>query len=110
MAKQFTMTLGADLQGNPANIVEGDLVAPTAADEITIAIGDTVGIHRCVEINNGWKFLWNGVRDRGLLNTQFVGAVLLTGVDIDDMGEANRRTSSTPADFGDNDEIGRAHV
>jgi hypothetical protein len=74
-----------------------------AVDDNGIAVyqGATVADYRQVEIINAWKFLWNGVRDRNIMQ-QFAG-VIYSGVDAEHIDENSRRTSATFGDFGDND-------
>lgn len=103
MAKHFTLTMLPGQQGWKPAVVETDLVAPVDPNDIAISFGDAVEEHRAVEIMNGWEWLWGGVRDRGLLNEQFVGAVLLTGAPINSLVDASRKTSSTGGDFDEND-------
>jgi len=103
MAKNYTLTMLPNMQGWKPEIVAADLVAPVGANNISVSYGDDVEPHRQVEIINGWKWLWHGVRDRNLLNSQFVGAILLTGAPINSLVEASRKTSSTGGDFDDND-------
>lgn len=104
MPKQYTLTMLPGMQGWKPEIVAADVVSPPGPGEIKIAYGATVQPHRQLEIINGWAWLWSGVRDRGLLNEQFVGAVLFTGAPIDSLTAENRKTSSTIGDF-DPDEV-----
>lgn len=103
MAKQFTMDILAKNGPDKLGIVETDAVVDPGPAEIAIGFGDSVPEHRALEIINGWKWLWNGVRDRGLLDDQFSGALLITGAQIDSITESNRRTSSTVGDFAADD-------
>lgn len=73
------------------------------ASSIAIYTGATVGDNRQVETVNAWQMLVNGLRDRNILQT--FGGVVYSGVDIDDISEANRRTIGTIASFTDNDVI-----
>jgi hypothetical protein len=68
---------------------------------IGATVGTTVSEARQVEIINAWRFLWNGIRDRNIMQ-QFAG-VVYSGVDIDNISFASRRTSATFGDFGVND-------
>ena len=94
MAKQFTMVMLPDRQGSKITVSEQAIVALPAADEIILARGDLVHPARQLEIMNGWKWLWHGVRDRNLLDVQFLGAILVTSVSIESITEEDRRTSS----------------
>ena len=103
MAKQFTMDILAKNGSDKLSVVETDVLAAPGPSEIVIAIGDTVPEHRALEIMNGWEFLYEGIRDRGLLDDQFSGAILISGASVDSLTENNRRTSSTIGDFNDDD-------
>lgn len=107
MAKQWTMQVLAG--GRPSPNRAGAAYVPTgvavAADSISLYIGDTVSPARQVEIVDGWKWLYQGVRDRNLLDAQFKGAVLYTASDINKMTTADRRTSSDLVTYTDNDVI-----
>jgi hypothetical protein len=74
-----------------------------AVDDNGIAVyaGATVADYRQIEIINAWRFLWNGVRDRNIMQ-QFAG-VIYSGVDVEHIDENARTTSATFGDFGDND-------
>lgn len=103
MAKQFSVDVVTKQHADKLEIVETDVVADPGPNFISIAFGDDVPEHRAVEILNAWRWLWNGVRDRGLLDAQFVGAILITGVGIDHLNVTDRRTSSTVGDFATDD-------
>jgi hypothetical protein len=79
------------------------VVDDVAANSIAIYTGATVSDQRQVETINAWRFLVNGMRDRNILQ-QFAG-IVYSGVDIDDISEASRRTDSVLANFTDNDII-----
>lgn len=75
--------------------VSTPIVLETPPDDISLYIGaNIVGTARGVEIVNAWRFLFNGIKDRNLLDDQFKGALLYTYVDINDITANNRRTSS----------------
>ena len=105
MAKQFAMQMLPDRQGwKPGTIVSvPDPVASVVSDQILIGYGPLVEPHRQLEMINGWKWLWAGVRDRNLLDDQFHGAILLTGAPINSLVDASRKTSSITDDFNDDD-------
>ena len=103
MAKQFTLVMLPSRQGFKPNTVVTEPVALPAADEIVIARGDLVHPSRGVEIINGWKWLWHGVRERNLLDVQFLGATLVTSVSIESITSLDRRTSSDLVSTTDTD-------
>lgn len=77
-------------------VVETGAVIEVPANSIAVYITEQVPLYRQLEIVTGWEMLWNGVRDRNLLDegNPFSGLVLYTAVDIDSTTEHNRRTSS----------------
>jgi len=59
-------------------------------------MGDDVGMHREVEINNGFRWLWNGIRDRDLLNPDLSDPTygpLYSAAPVDQLVEEFRLTS-----------------
>ena len=78
-------------------------IREVAANEVAVYFGSAVSVHRQVEILGAWEMLWNGVRDRNLLDNQFFGNTLYSGVSIDSITEANRRTASSVASFNADD-------
>ena len=94
---QGIITPGRQLQ----TITTSEVIDAVDDNGIAIYQGATVADYRQVEIINCWKFLWNGIRDRDIMQ-QFAG-VVYSGVDADQIGENARITSATFADFGDND-------
>ena len=72
-------------------------------DRVAIYALANVGLYRNLEMVSGWGFLWNGVRDRNLLDDQFSGAILYSGTNINKKGENDRRTSSLIASFDPED-------
>jgi hypothetical protein len=94
---QAIITPGRQLQ----SITTSGIVDAVDDNGIAVYAGATVATYRQVEIVNAWKFLWNGVRDRNILQ-QFAG-VIYSGVDVEHIDENSRSTSATFGDFGDND-------
>lgn len=90
---------------NKLNVTVSEVIVEVPANNIAIYAGDTVALYRQLEMVTGWNFLWNGIRDRALMDVQFDGSVLYTGTDIDKKGEFDRRTESVVASFTDNDII-----
>ena len=85
------------------SIVVSEVVVEVPSDNIAIYAGADVALYRQVEMVTGWNFLWNGIRDRNLMDVQFNGAILYTGTDIDKKSEFDRRTASAVVSFTDND-------
>ena len=90
---------------DPATIVVQDTIIAVPSDRIAVYIGDAVDPGRQNEIINGWKWLWAGVRDRGLLEdgNSFAGAILYTAASINSLTEYNRRTATDTGFFNDDD-------
>ena len=100
MARSYTITMQPNGQGFKPEITPSDAaLAPPGPNEMLIAYADGVATHRLLEIQNAWKWLWHGIRDRNLLDVQFVGSLLITGVPVDSITEQARKTSSTIGDF-----------
>jgi len=76
-----------------------------ADDEIAVYAGDTINWARQVEMLAAWKMLYDGIRDRNLLNvgSAWKGAALYTGVNVDSITSSNRRTHAALDVFDDND-------
>jgi len=71
MAKQITITVMPNRQADKRSCVASQAVGavlPAAPDNCVIYLGDDVAMHRKVEIHEGLRWLWNGIRDRDLLN------------------------------------------
>ena len=79
------------------------VVDAVEVNSIAVYTGATVSESRQVEIIDAWQMLVNGIRDRNLMQT--FGGIIYSGVDIDDISEASRRTDSVLANFTDNDVI-----
>jgi len=95
MTLQIHANLLDNRQVNKEDVVIEDVAAALPADgSLILYIGDTVAQYRQNEIMNGWKWLWNGLRDRSLVNISGgnIGA-LLSACDIDRLDEFNRKTS-----------------
>ena len=73
------------------------------ADRVAIYALANVPLYRQVEIVNAWQWLWNGVKDRNLLDVQFAGSTLYSGASVDNITASNRRTESTIASFDPED-------
>jgi hypothetical protein len=89
------------------NIVVTETLIAVPAGSIAIYAGTTVGLYRGVEMVSGWGFLWNGIRDRALLDQPapggFSGATVYSVTDIDKKGENDRRTAVAFATLTAND-------
>ena len=90
MAKQFTLTLSPNKQATKLDVVETAIVADPAANEVFVAIGDTVNTGRQVEAINAMKLLSEKVRESKVLDTG--GAVVVSAVDIDNINHTAIRT------------------
>jgi hypothetical protein len=101
MALFGTAEMVARREINRGSIVINTTLIEVVAENIAVYAGATVDLNRQVEINNAWRWLWNGIRDRNLMET--FGGVIYSGCDIDNISEAARLTSGVYATFGDND-------
>ena len=100
MARSYTITMLPNGQGFKPEITPSDAaLAPPGPNSLLVAYADGVATHRTLEIINGWKWLWHGVRDRNLLDVQFVGSLLITGAPVNQLVENFRKTSSNIGDF-----------
>ena len=89
------MNTTGDRQLIPSTITVVDGIATeVAADRIALYALDNVPTYRQLEIFTGWGFLYNGIRDRNLLDSQFAGSVLYSATNINKKGENDRRTAS----------------
>jgi len=102
MPLQVTGTIvGNEL--NLASIAVTTTPVEVAADEVAIYALAGVDLYRQNEIVNGWKWLFNGIRDRNLLDDQFNGVKCYSYSDINYLTEPDRRTSSALIDLGTDD-------
>jgi hypothetical protein len=95
MAFQFLMTFKGNSFSKQDVATSAVLSAP-AVNQIGIHIADAVDISRRNEITEGWRWLWNGVRDRALLDIQFRDLPLASGVPVNDISIPARKTASDP--------------
>ncbi|RKZ82446.1 MAG: hypothetical protein DRQ39_10710 [Gammaproteobacteria bacterium] len=86
-------------------IVMSDTAVAVPTGSVAIYTLSTVPTYRQLETVNGWRMLYNGIRDRNLLDVQFNGAVLYSGVSIDSTTENNRRTASEITSFNTDDVV-----
>lgn len=97
MSFEFAVTIDAAGGHDKNAIVASATLTVPAANEVKLHIADGVDVHRRVEILEGWKWLYSGVRDRALLDVQFKDQPLATGVPVDDISIPARKTASDPA-------------
>ena len=109
MTLMATAEVVSQKQIDPASVVVNATIVAVPVNNIAVYAGDTVNLARQVEIITGWKFLYNGIRDRNLINQgapgTFYGLPIYSGTDIDSKGEFDRRTESLVASFTANDII-----
>lgn len=94
MAKQWVMEFLPDGDGNKLQASYVAIGLETTANQISLYLGDDVPLYRQSEYKNAWKWLYEGVKSRNLLDGPFNGSLLYTAVDINAITIANRRTSS----------------
>ena len=95
MAKYITvdMAFGQDVDKRDFSV--GVISPKPVSDSIIVVIGDDVD-YRQVETLNALKWLWNGVRDRDLLDSGVSvpgNGQLVSACNIDAISPANRRTA-----------------
>ena len=105
MTLMATGEVVSNRQLDKRSVVLTEVIAEVPANNIAIYAGSAVALYRQLEMVTGWQFLWNGVRDRNLMDVQFNGSVLYSGTDIDKKGENDRRTESVVASFTNDDVI-----
>ena len=98
MAIQLRIPVLPDRQADKREITVATVAADVASGEVSVLIGGSVQPHRAVEILNGWRWLWNGIRDRDLLTiTNGTSGPIYSYAQIDRLTEENRRTTWTGA-------------
>ena len=105
MTLMATGEVVSNRQLKKTDVVITEVITEVPANNIAIYAGSEVALYRQLEMVTGWQFLWNGVRDRNLMDVQFNGFVLYSGTDIDKKGENDRRTESVVVSFTNNDVI-----
>ena len=104
MAKQWLMS-NYNNDGNKLDCTYVAVGAETAGSQISLYIGDAVPEYRQSEIKNAWKWLYEGIKSRNLLDDQFKGSLLYTAADINAITINNRRTSTELTPYTDTDVI-----
>jgi hypothetical protein len=101
MSIQWVATYTPALDSTKMDMAYVGTGAEVTANQVALYLGDTVPTYRQLEIIDGWRWLFQGIKERNLLDDgAFVGALLYTGSNINELMTAeNRRTSSTFADF-----------
>ena len=74
-------------------------------DRVAVYALANVPLHRQLEIVDAWYWLWNGVRDRNLLDSQFAGSKVYSGAPIDDLTIPGRKTASVISFFTADDVV-----
>ncbi len=105
MTLMVTGDVVSDRVLNKHTVVVTETIIAVPTNNMALYAGATVGLWRQLEMVTGWNFLWNGIRDRALMDVQFNGFILYSGTDIDKKGEFDRRTASDVISFTDNDII-----
>ena len=105
MPLQIVATYDAEAGLDRDSIVISDTPAELTANQIGVYALADVSLRRQNEIINGWKWLFDGVRERNLIDDggAFAGAVLYTYASIDSLTVGNRRTSSALIDLNADD-------
>ena len=99
MARRIKINVMPDRQADKRSCVASSTVgsvSPALPNECILLMGDDVAPHRDIEMINGWRWLWNGIRDRDLLNpdvSPVSNGPLYSAAPIDSLTEYNRLTS-----------------
>ncbi len=101
---QLTMTLNGG-EANKRAVVESATVSPPADNQIQLIMKDTVDFTRRVEALEGWRWLWRGLRERGILTggSGFEGSIVYTSCPIDSLTIPARKTQTSAAIMIDGD-------
>jgi hypothetical protein len=104
MSIQWVATYTPDLDSTKQDMAVVGTGADVTTNQVAIYVGDNVPLYRQVEMIEGWRWLFQGVAERNLLDegsgSAFPGSILYTGSTIDTlMSTTDRLTSSTFADF-----------
>ena len=75
------------------------------ANRVAVYALANVPMHRQLEIVDAWYWLWNGIRDRNLLDKQFAGSACYSGAPIDNLTIPGRKTASDVSFFGADDVV-----
>ena len=106
MARKWAGLYGLNQDGNKLDMTYeavGTVVAPI---EIAIYAGDNISLSRQAELVNGWQWLYQGIKERNLLDgAPWQGAVLYTGSNINFLTANDRRTESDLATLTEDDVI-----
>ena len=96
MAFEITAVIDAAGGHSKPDFTTSNVLSNPASNEVKIHIADGVDIFRRVEILEGWRWLWNGIRDRALLDVQFKDARITSAVPVNDISIEARKTASDP--------------
>jgi hypothetical protein len=100
MSIQWVATYTPSLDSTKMAMTYVPVGAAVTADQVAIYIGDSVPMYRQVEIIEGWRWLYQGVRERNLLDgPPWQGSPLYTGADISNMTANDRRTGADMTPF-----------
>lgn len=104
---KLTVTQAPNITLDRSTLEQVPVGLEVGANEISLYIGDNVPTYRQNEILNGFKWLYDGIRERNLLDdgSAFNGAILYTGFAIGNQTIENRRTASAIAFFDADDVI-----
>lgn len=92
----MAQTITADVVGRevqPLTIAFAAGLNEVTENQVALYIADGVSYHRTVELVNGFVWLYNGLRDRDIFY-KFAAGPVYTVVNVDFIGEPNRRTAS----------------
>ena len=69
MSEQFEMPFRPDYQGDKLAVVHTDTHTPVGVDNIQLVVQSDVDLNRQSEIIEGWKGLWEHMRDSNMLSS-----------------------------------------
>ena len=98
MGYMISLPFAASKQGNKTSIVVVGTIAAATEGDVALYAGDSVALHRQVEILEGWRWLLNGLRDRNLIDgeMEITDDSIYSASGIDHLNENERVT-----DWGD---------
>lgn len=96
MALNILGTILPNTHVSKQDVVIDTVIAAPGVDQIGYHAGATVNLNRQLEIRNGWKYLWDQMRQRYILDPGkgFAGNIVIAAISINNMSEANLRIST----------------
>ena len=90
MSEQFEMPFIPDYQGDKREVVQTDTHVLVGDNNLQVVVQSDVDLHRQNEILNGWKKMWDHMRDNNMLSAPL--GPLYVAMDIDHFGVMRQYT------------------